>query len=90
MPTAFAEFLLTETPIEVEIEFENGSMIKDILPVIGKRYFSLITNDEGHAEAIEKEFFSSIIITRNADICRQRTELKHGDRIKIFHLLEGG
>ncbi len=83
MPLLLVEFLLTDKPVRVDIEFDEGSTLEAILPVIEGRL-----PDPGMFST--HEFFSSVIITHNGRIGDGRTLLKDGDQIKIFHLVDGG
>ena len=87
MASAVVEFLLTDPPIEGEIEFEDGSVLEDLLPLLEERFFSSIGKEQ---EGLKEGFFSSVVITQNGTIGGLKTPLKHGGRIRIFHLLDGG
>ena len=87
MSSAVVEFLLTDPPIKAEIEFEDGSVLEDLLPILEERFFSSIGKKQ---KGFKEGFFSSVIITQNGTISGQKTPLKHGGRIRIFHLLDGG
>jgi|MudIll2142460700_1097286.scaffolds.fasta_scaffold1497124_1 hypothetical protein len=87
MSSAVVEFLLTDRPIKVEIEFEEGSMLEGLLPILEERFFSSI--GKGRKD-FEEALFSSVIITQNGMISGPKTPLKQGSRIRIFHLLDGG
>jgi sulfur carrier protein ThiS len=87
MPSAAVEFLLTDRPIQTEMEFEDGSMLEDLQPILEERFFSLAGGDR---KGLKEGFFSSVIITHNGKIGGLKTQVKHGDRIRVFHLLEGG
>ena len=87
MSSAAVEFLLTDPPIEGEIEFEEGSVLEDLLPVLEARFFSSIGKER---EGFKEGLFSSVIITQNGTISGPKTPLKHDSRIRIFHLLDGG
>jgi sulfur carrier protein ThiS len=83
MPSLIVEFLLTDKPLKAEIEFERGSTLEDVLYLIEKklpdpRMFGT------------RDFFSSVIITHNERIGDPKRVLRDGDRLKIFHLVDGG
>lgn len=93
MPPAYIEILLTESPIRFEIEFKEGSILEDILPFIEEKIISAFQGTKEILQGTSRtraNILSSVIITKNGNIAGMRTPLKRGDRIKIFHLLEGG
>ena len=93
MACARVEFLLTDRPVTTHIEFEDGSVLEDILPLIEKKLpcsFTRIGKRGCKTTGMEGDLLSSVIVTHNGSIGDPKTPLKDGDQIKVFHLVDGG
>jgi sulfur carrier protein ThiS len=89
MPVATIEFLLTERPVRVEIEFAKGSVLGDILSLIEQKLPCSLKESEAGA-GTQENLLSSFVMARNGRIADPGTRLEDGDQIRIFHLLDGG
>jgi len=93
MSVATVEFFLTERPVLVEIEFAKGAVLEDIFPLIEQKLCcslrSAIRENESTV-GTQKDLLSSCVMTRNGRIVDPGIRLEDGDKIKIFHLLDGG
>ena len=93
MSVASVEFLLTERPVRVEIEFAKGAVLEDIFPLIEQKLCCSLRSaigENGSTVGAQKDLLSSCIMTRNGKIVDRGIQLEDGDEIKIFHLLDGG
>jgi len=92
MPSAVIEFNLTDRPTIVEIFFEDEMLIEDVLKAVKNEILSssVYRMTKKELESLcGKDFLSSVIITVNGKVAMNKTPLSNGDRIKVFHLLEG-
>jgi sulfur carrier protein ThiS len=93
MAFAWVEFLLTDKPFTAQIEFEDGSILEDVLPLIGKKLrcsTSGVNKTSCGMVGTEGDLLSSVIITHNGRIGDLKAPIKEGDQLKVFHLIDGG